>query len=87
MRSALLKGGRPTNRGIGEFTGYVADFWECQVKRRYTVDYHGGAGLTPAYRFTLAVVAPLDSIPSSQVVTAMRKEIRNRATHINRPKI
>ncbi len=79
------KGGRPKNLGFADFMDYVAEFWETEVGRRFSVDYHDGEGMTPAFEFAKRVVRELDDVSDKQVITAMRLQIRKRADHINRP--
>jgi len=72
------RGGRPKNLGLEELTRKAAELWSKQLKRRFTLDYHEGTGLTAAFKFVRALVAPLDEIPDRQIVTAMRAQIATR---------
>jgi hypothetical protein len=83
-RSLGTRGGRPKNLGLEELTRKAAEFWRTQLNRRFTVDYHQGTGLTPAFKFVRALVAPLDDIPDRQIITAMRAQIA--ARHGPRPR-
>lgn len=79
------KGGRPRNLGMEDFMSYIADFWERETYRRFTIDYHKGEGVTPPFEFAKEILSRLDDVSDSQIITAMRHEIRSRADHINRP--
>ncbi|HTO67665.1 MAG TPA: hypothetical protein VMM15_41125 [Bradyrhizobium sp.] len=78
------RGGRPKNLGLEELTRKAAEFWRTRLNRRFSVDYNEGTGLTPAFKFVRALVAPLDDIPDRQIVTAMRAQIAVR--HGPRPR-
>jgi len=80
------KGGRPSNLGMFPSLEYLAEFWESQLVRRYTLDHHKGTGLTPAFNFSKKVILRLDDVPESQLITGMRKVVGERRDHINRPK-
>lgn len=72
------RGGRPRNEGLHLSITYIADFWEFDLKRKYTVDHHEGHGLTEAFEFTKKMLSPLDDIEDVQIITAMRCEIKER---------
>ncbi len=72
------RGGRPKNLGLEDLTRLGADFWVGELGRRFTVDYHQGAGLTSAFDFIKALASPLDDISDKQIITAMRAEIARR---------
>jgi hypothetical protein len=78
------RGGRPKNLGLEELTRKAAEFWRTRLNRRFSVDYHEGTGLTPAFKFVRALLAPLDDISDRQIVTAMRAQIAVR--HGPRPR-
>jgi len=69
-------GGRPKNEGLHLSIGYIAEFWEDEIGRKFTVDHHGGQGLTEAFEFTKRMFGPLDKIKDAQIITAMRAEIK-----------
>jgi len=83
-RSLGTRGGRSKNLGLEELTRKAAEFWRTQLNRRFSVDYHQGTGLTSAFKFVRALVAPLDDIPDRQIITAMRAQIATR--HGPRPR-
>ncbi len=70
------RGGRPKNQGLHLSIGYIGRFWERRLGRKYTVDHHGGQGLTEAFEFTKRLLTPLDDIDDVQIITAMRTEIK-----------
>lgn len=73
------KGGRPKNNAGLSFTmPRIADFWIEKVGGRFTVDYHKGSGISDAFSFCKCLIEPLDNVPDTQIVTAMREEIRRR---------
>ncbi|HVB79574.1 MAG TPA: hypothetical protein VNE82_06430 [Candidatus Binataceae bacterium] len=72
------RGGRPKNFGLEDLVRHAADFWAVELGRRFTVNYHQGEGITRAFEFIKALVAPLDDISDKQIVTAMRTAIATR---------
>lgn len=72
------RGGRPKNLGLQELTRKAAELWITQLHRRFTVDYHRGSGLSTAFEFVQALVAPLDDVTDPQIITAMRALIASR---------
>jgi len=72
------RGGRPKNLGLKTLTHRAADFWIEVLERRFSIDHRRGAGLTEAFAFVKALVAPLDDVTDAQIITAMRSEIRQR---------
>lgn len=80
------KGGRPSNLGMPDCISYLADFWEHELRRKFTIDYEGGEGITLSFQFAKEIISKLDDVPDTQIITAMRKEVANRRDIINRPK-
>ena len=78
VRDFTAGGGRPKNLGLEAMTWKAAEFWTEELKRKFTVDYHRGTGITEAFEFVRALVAPLDDVSDRQIVTAMRAEINRR---------
>lgn len=72
------RGGRPKNFGLEELARKAAEFWSTELNRQFTVDYHKGTGVTVAFKFVRALVAPLDDVSDRQIVTAMRAQIAAR---------
>lgn len=70
--------GRPANLGLQELTRKAAEFWIETLNRRFTLDYHEGAGITRAFEFVKALVTPLDDVTDKQIITAMRAQIAAR---------
>lgn len=81
VRRLTSRGGRPRNEGMDILITRVADFWVMDAKNRFSIDHHKGKGLTEAFEFVRALLDPIDDIPDTQIVTAMRGEIRFRRAH------
>jgi hypothetical protein len=73
-----LPSGRRRNFGLENLTIKSAEFWEKRLGRKFTLDYHGGTGLTKAFEFVRDLVAPLDDVTDKNIITAMRSEIKER---------
>lgn len=61
-----------------ELSGFVVAmkmFWTERLERRFTLDYHKGEGLTPAYNFVRDALEPIATVDSATLVTAMRRSI------------
>jgi len=52
-----------------------ADFWGDHLNRKFTVDYHKGAGLTPAFLFVQKLINEIELIADNKIINAMRSEI------------
>lgn len=52
-----------------------SELWTRQLDRKFTIDYHKGSGLTPAFAFVEALLKPLDKVSKREIITAMRAEI------------
>jgi len=70
--------GRSKNMALANLVIHAADFWEMDLKRRFRIDYHKGAGLTPGFEFVKALLKPIDDVTDTQIITAMRTEIKVR---------
>jgi hypothetical protein len=70
--------GRRKNIALANLVIHAADFWEMDLKRRFRIDYHKGAGLTPGFDFVKALLKPIDHVTDRQIITAMRTEIKLR---------
>jgi hypothetical protein len=77
------RGGRPKNGGLVLAIPQIGYLWELGIGRRFSIDHHKGVGLTEAFEFVKALLIPLDDISDTQIVTAMRVEIKSRRTHNN----
>jgi len=73
--------GRHKNLGLENLTRKAAEFWTIDLGRRFSIDYHEGAGITLAFDFVKALVTPLDDVAAEQIITAMRTEIEWRGRH------
>ena len=68
--------GRKRNYPVENFTRRAHYIWAEMLGRPFTVDYHKGSGLTPAFDFVKYLLHHLDDdIPENGIVTAMRKVI------------
>lgn len=75
-RISLLKpkpGPKP-DETLRHFVIGCSEFWTHQLGRKFTIDYHKGAGLTQAYEFVQMLLEPLDNFSEKDIVTAMRAE-------------
>jgi hypothetical protein len=77
VSSLASRGGRPKNVGLVWITPLAKKLWTAELGRKFTIDYHKGAGLTPAFEFMKALVQPLDDVTDKQIITAMRLQKRN----------
>ena len=57
--------------------------WRTSLGRKFTLDYAKGKGLTPAFEFCKAVLAPVGPISDQRIITAMRADIRERSSGNN----
>lgn len=78
--------GRPRNLALQGVIMKVEQFWTFDLHRKFSVDYHKGAGLTEAFEFIRALIDPLDDVTDQQIITAMREEIRNQRSGRIKPK-
>lgn len=68
--------GRKRNYPVENFTRRAHYIWAKMLGRPFTVDYHKGSGLTPAFDFVYYLLHHIDdNIPENGIVTAMRKVI------------
>ena len=68
--------GRKRNYPVENFVRRAHYIWVKMLGRPFTVDYHKGSGLTPAFDFVYYLLHHLDdNIPENGIVTAMRKVI------------
>ena len=68
--------GRKRNYPVENFTRRAHHIWVKMLRRPFTVDYHKGSGLTPAFDFVYYLLHHLDdNVPENGIVTAMRKVI------------
>lgn len=74
IKKSKRKPGPKSNEALGFFIIGCSEFWTHQLGRKFTIDYHKGAGLTQAYKFVRMLLEPLDNVPEKDIVTAMRAE-------------
>lgn len=71
--------GRKPNIPLKNAVRRIAYVWSNMLERRFTVDYHQGSGLTPAFEFVRVIFDKIDSkITENEIITAMRDVIADR---------
>lgn len=76
IKSASPPKGRKKNYAIGNFARRAAYVWTDMLGRPFTVDYHKGSGLTPAFEFVQSLVKRLDpTVSDTAIITGMRTHI------------
>jgi hypothetical protein len=70
--------GKSKNAGLESLVRNAAEFWVTDLRGKFTVDYHEGAGLGRAFEFVQTLMKPIDDVTDEQIITAMRTEIRTR---------
>lgn len=70
--SAVPKGRKPDYPLLG-LVRRLAYVWKELLKQKFSIDYHKGSGLTPAFQFvSLVVQRVIPDIRETEIVTAMR---------------
>lgn len=68
--------GRKKNYAVEKFARRAAYIWTDMMGRPFKLDYHKGAGLTPAFDFVKALLNRLDaSVADTAIITGMRATI------------
>lgn len=71
-KSALPKGRKPKVVTLN-LVRRLAYVWTEQIKQKFSIDYHEGSGLTPAFQFVSLIVHKLiPEVTQTEIVTAMR---------------
>lgn len=71
-RSAIPKGRKPDYPLLG-MVRRLAYVWTELLKQKFSIDYHKGSGLTPAFQFvSLVVQKVIPDLRDTEIVTAMR---------------
>lgn len=71
--------GRPSDSPLRVWTVNIHRFWTRRLNRRFTYSAERGLSFSPAFRFCVDAIAPLDaSVTSSNLATAMRAAIQSR---------
>ncbi|HIO03658.1 MAG TPA: hypothetical protein EYN14_17175 [Alphaproteobacteria bacterium] len=82
--STVPKGRKPDYPLLG-LIRRLAYVWAKLLKQKFSIDYHKGSGLTPAFQFVSLVVQKIvPDVREEQIVTAMRsivKELNREAPH------
>ncbi|MDE2166561.1 MAG: hypothetical protein KGJ66_09525 [Alphaproteobacteria bacterium] len=74
IKSLKRSPGPKPDTALRHFILGCSEFWTHQLGRKFTIDYHKGAGLTDAFKFCRALLQPLERVREKDVVTAMRAE-------------
>lgn len=79
------QGGPRRLEGLRMWTGNMFNLWEKILGRRFTLDYLAGEPVSDAARFCVAALQPVDpEVPTSRVISAMRRMIRDRRQKTSR---
>ncbi|KCZ62142.1 hypothetical protein L53_12920 [Hyphomonas sp. L-53-1-40] len=71
-KSAVPRGRKP-NHTLESLVRRLAYVWEELLDQKFTIDYHKGSGLTPAFEFVRLVLERIiPDIGETEIVTAMR---------------
>jgi hypothetical protein len=74
-----LPSGPRKNEALEILAQSASYFWSHNLGRKFSIDYHQNSGLTEAFRFVQALLAPFgDNIGDQQIITAMRAAIKSR---------
>lgn len=77
-RFAPAKGRKP-NIALKNAVRRIDYIWSETLERRFSVDYHQGSGVTPAFVFVKTIFETLDSeITEKEIITEMRDVISDR---------
>ncbi|MGH7075642.1 MAG: hypothetical protein ACREFD_15800 [Stellaceae bacterium] len=68
IKSHALPRGPKRNLGLQSITMHAIALWSVDFGRKFTVDYHKGAGLTEAFQFMRALIDPLDDVTDKQIM-------------------
>lgn len=74
IKLSKRKPGPRPDETLRHFVIGCSEFWIHQLGRKFTIDYHNGAGLTRAYEFVRMLLEPLDNVSEKDIVNAMRAE-------------
>ncbi len=67
--------GRKPDYPVQALVRRAAQFWEDYLDKKFTVDYHGGEGLTRAFSFVQKLINEIEPTPDNKIINAMRAEI------------
>ncbi|HCE25245.1 MAG TPA: hypothetical protein DF282_22425 [Hyphomonas sp.] len=81
LERAKLPRGRPGNVGLEKCIDYLWHVWEGSLGRPFTLDYHQGAAMTPAFDFVKDFLMPVSDFTDAEIMTAMRTVIAKTSTH------
>ncbi len=68
------RSGPKINSGLEYLVRHVADLFLATLNRPFTVDHRKPVAATDAFEFIAALVAPLDDVSDTDIITAMRAE-------------
>lgn len=66
------KRGPKRDLALIRFIDYLRDFWVGRLGRKFTLDYHQGAGVNKAFYFFKDAIRPIADVSDTRLVTAMR---------------
>lgn len=73
--------GRKRNYALENAVRRIAYVWSELLERPFTIDYHDGTGLTPAFSFVSVIFEKLDpEISENNIVTAMRTVVSEKSS-------
>ena len=81
LEGAKLPMGRPGNVGLEKCIDYLWHVWNGKLRRPFTLDYHQGSAMTPAFDFVKDFLKPVSDFTDAEIMTAMRTVIAKTGTH------
>lgn len=81
LESSKLPMGRPGNVGLEKCIDYLWHVWNGKLGRPFTLDYHQGSAMTPAFDFVKDFLKPVGDFTDAEIMTAMRTIIAKTGTH------
>jgi len=70
--------GRPRDYAVEAVVQRSADFWEDNLGKKFTHDYHDGSGLSRSFLFVQRLLNDIKPIEDKKITTAMRSVIATR---------
>ena len=70
--------GPKINLGLEYLIRHVADLFLITLNRPFTIDHHKPVAASEAFDFVSALVAPLDNVSATEIMTAIRTEQNRR---------
>jgi hypothetical protein len=76
-------GGRPSKRHLQDYAHCMHQLWVDELGQPFTLDYHKGIGLTPAFMFLKDMLPPSITVTDTELITAARHIIAKQSAHKN----